>query len=113
MAPGHPTSTLTINGSLMLRGTTLMEVNKSGVRLTHDLVNGTGFLNYGGTLTVLAGGDPLVAGDTFKLFNAAKYSGTFARLKLPTLDAGLSWDTSGLTTNGAIAVTAGTPIIRP
>ena len=108
LAPGASIGTLAVNGALTLGGTALLEVSKSGATLTNDLVNGITALTYGGTLTLLASGDPLGAGDVFKLFNATTYASAFATLNLPALTAGLSWDTTALLVNGTITVTAGT-----
>ena len=47
---------------------------------------------------------PLVQGDTFKIFNAGSYSGSFAATSLPALDSGLAWDLSKLAVNGTISV---------
>ena len=49
-------------------------------------------------------GGTLAAGDTFVLFNASAYSGSFSAINLPTLDAGLAWNTSNLAVNGSISV---------
>ena len=115
LAPGtvSAVATLTVNGPLTLRATTLMQVNKTGARLTNDRVNGISAVRYGGVLTLRSDGDPLVAGDTFKLFRATSYAGTFAALKLPQLEAGLVWDTSRLTADGTLGVTAGGMKLRP
>jgi hypothetical protein len=44
-------------------------------------------------------------GQTFKLFNASAYNGAFAVTNLPSLSAGLSWNTANLGVNGTISVT--------
>ena len=44
-------------------------------------------------------------GDSFKIFQAASYNGSFSSFSLPSLATGLAWDTSGLT-NGVIKVIA-------
>src|SRR5262249_30759152 len=103
-ASGSSIGTLTINGALSLAGTTLMEISKSGATLSSDLITGVSTLTYGGTLTVSASGDALASGDTFQLFSALSYSGAFASLTLPTLAAGLVWDTSRLNVDGSIRV---------
>ena len=112
LAPGNSIGTLTVNGVLTLGGMAVMEFNKSGATLTSDLVNGITALSYGGTLALVANGDPLISGDAFKLFNAVSYAGAFATLSLPTLNAGLSWDTTRLLADGTIAVVAGTTTPR-
>src|SRR6185369_7373892 len=69
---------------------------------------------YGGTLTLVASGDPLASGDSFNLFDAATYSGAFATLTLPALGAGLAWDSSQLIVDGTIRVSttaAASPIV--
>jgi len=104
LSPGASIGTITINGPLTLSGATVMEINKSGAVLTSDLVNGITTLTYGGTLTLVASGDALASGDSFKLFDAASYSGAFATLTLPALGAGLAWDSSRLIVDGTISV---------
>jgi hypothetical protein len=46
----------------------------------------------------------LASGDSFKLFNAASYSGTFANITPAAPGTGLVWDTSSLTNNGVLNV---------
>ena len=80
------------------------------VNRVHLLAAVLGNMALGGTLVVTkAGAAPLAAGDTFKLVNAASYSGRFSALVLPSLSAGLAWDTTGLGTNGSLAVISLSP----
>ena len=51
----------------------------------------------------------LEAGDNFQLFAAGNYSGAFAQVELPALEAGLKWDTSQLATNGRIWIVSTEP----
>ncbi len=104
LSPGSSIGTLTVNGVLALSGATLMEINKTGGTLTSDLVKGISTLTYGGTLTVIATGDPLAQNDTFNLFDATTFAGSFATLNLPGLPPCLAWDTSKLATDGTIRV---------
>ena len=61
---------------------------------------------YGGTLNVTdIGTDSLSAGDTFFLFDATPYIGSFTTLNLPPLAPGLSWE-NNLAVNGSIRVIA-------
>ena len=53
-------------------------------------------------MTNLAG--TLALGNTFTLFSASLYAGSFSTINLPTLPAGLSWNTSKLVVNGSISV---------
>jgi hypothetical protein len=59
---------LTISNSLSLAGNTIVAINKD-VAPSNDVVNVTGALSYGGTLTVYnLGTNALVVGDTFTVF---------------------------------------------
>ena len=102
-------------GNLTLGGKVICQIDKTGGTLTQDLLD-TSSVVYGGTLEVVATGDALALGDSFKLFNATgTYGGAFATATLPTLPIGLNWDLSGLTVNGTIAVvdTAVPPVFNP
>ena len=107
LAPGdNAIGTLTISNALTLAGNAAFTLNKSGTTLTGDLVQGLGTVTYGGTLAVTATGSALAAGDSFTLFAATGYAGSFTTITLPTLGSGLAWDTSNLAVNGTIAVAA-------
>jgi len=56
------------------------------------------------SVTNLAG--TLAANDSFKLFTANSYGGTFASITPAAPGDGLAWDTSGLTNNGTLKVVA-------
>jgi autotransporter-associated beta strand protein len=103
LAPGiNGIGTLTVNNTLALSGTTVMEINKTTG--TCDKIAGISTVTFGGTLTVMKLAGTLAAGDSFTLFSAAAYAGNFTTLNLPALAAGLRWDTSTLKTNGSIKV---------
>jgi len=104
LSPGASMAALTINGPLTLAGNTIMEVNKVGPSRISDLIWGLTTLRYGGGLTVLATGNALTLGDTFKLFDATNYTGAFASYQLPALGAGLAWNTARLLVDGTIVV---------
>jgi autotransporter-associated beta strand protein len=111
MAPGG-LGKLTVNNNLTLAGgsSTAMQVQHSP--RTNSSVTISGSLTNGGTLLVNGGLD-LAAGDTFKLFNAASYFGTFTNVILPVLHAGLGWNTSLLNSSGTISVIViATPVIN-
>jgi hypothetical protein len=57
-------------------------------------------------------GSPLAAGNSFRIFNAATYSGAFTGISPTTPGAGLAWDTSQVN-SGIISVVAssGGPVI--
>jgi autotransporter-associated beta strand protein len=105
LSPGNPLGTLTISNNLTLAGgsTTFMQIEHSP--LTNNAVNVSGTLSQAGTLNVTnVGGTAFAAGDSFKLFNAAGYSGSFSSFNLPSLSAGLGWNTGALNTSGVLSV---------
>jgi autotransporter-associated beta strand protein len=106
---GNDTSTLVISNSLTLGGNAVFNLNRTNAQPANK-VAGLSAVNFGGTLTVTNVGDALQAADTFTLFQAGSYTGSFTTLILPTLGAGLSWNTSQLAVNGTIFV-AGLPAV--
>jgi autotransporter-associated beta strand protein len=108
LAPGAGAGTaaaLTLSNSLTLVSDsfTSFRVQTGGIK---DQIVSGGTVTYGGTLTVTnVGSFPLVAGDTFKLFTAADYSGSFAAIKLPALMDNLVWINT-LANNGTLSVAA-------
>jgi hypothetical protein len=77
-----------------------MELNKS--LATNDHLLCSGVLTYAGTLNVTNLGGAFEAGDSFKLFTAASYAGSFAATNLPALPASLGWRFTP--TNGTLSV---------
>jgi hypothetical protein len=102
LAPGASIGAITFTNTLALSGTTVMEI--SHTPLTNDVVNKTGAMTYGGALQVTNISGTLAAGDSFKLFNAPSYTGSFTSITLPTLTSGLVWTTNTLNTAGTISV---------
>ncbi len=114
LSPGsNSIGTLTFSNSLTLAAgsTNIFEISHSP--LTNDSAIVFGALTSGGTLIVTnSGGTQLATGDSFKLFNAASYSGAFSSVKLPALPVGLAWNTNALNSAGTLAVVlATTPVI--
>jgi autotransporter-associated beta strand protein len=93
-SPGTSIGTLMVNNDLTLRGNTVIEVDRDA--RTNDFVGGINLLSAGGTVTVSNLGSSLQAGDTFRVFSANTYSGSFA-----VSGAGATW----VLTNGVLAVT--------
>jgi fibronectin-binding autotransporter adhesin len=100
---GVDTSTLNISNALALAGNALFNLDRTNAQ-TANKVSGLTSVTYGGTLTVTNLGPALQAGDSFTLFAAASYSGGFTNLVLPSLTAGLGWNTNNLAVNGTLAV---------
>jgi autotransporter-associated beta strand protein len=91
-----------------LNGTTVIKLDGPGV---NDVVDVVGGITYGGTLSLVnISGSPLAAGDSFQIFNAGSYAGSFASITPPSPGYGLAWDTSELNTGVLNVVTQ--PIIN-
>ena len=105
LAPGNNAiGTFNFNNNLTLgaASTTLIEINRTAA--TKDLADAVGTLTYGGTLQVTNLAGTLANGDSFKIFDAALYAGSFSSFNLPTLNASLAWNTAALLTSGTISV---------
>ena len=103
---------LTVTSSVVFAGTNVMQTDKFS--LTNDVVGGAASVTFGGTLRIKDLYDqPYMEGDSFKLFDAASYSGAFAAI-LPARPAdGLYWDTRELTTSGTLKVVSTPPPASP
>jgi autotransporter-associated beta strand protein len=101
--------TLTLSNNLTLANgsLTMMKVKTGSIG---DQVASSGTVAYGGTLTVTNPGAALIAGDTFKLFAATHYTGSFGATNLPALGAGLAWNNT-LIGNGTVAVVQIVPAV--
>lgn len=111
VAPGQTlkgTGAFTVLGNLASQGTIELNVNKSGSVFTTDRLQGPTAISYGGTLKIVLSGSALAAGDSFKLFDAAAYSGDFAAFDPPSPGTGLAWDTANLALTGTLAVKTAT-----
>lgn len=114
VAPGsNLIGALTFNNALTLAAGSTNIFAVSHLPLTNDTANVAGALTINGTLIITnSGANALAAGDTFKLFAAASYSGTFSNIILPSLNAGLAWNTNALNTAGMISVVS-TALVTP
>jgi autotransporter-associated beta strand protein len=105
LALGPALSTLILNKTLTLGAgsTNVAKINAdSGAS---DLVTGITSLTYGGTLVVTnMGATAPTNGAAFKLFDAASYTGAFARILPAQPGPGKVWDTSSLALNGTLKV---------
>ena len=111
-APGNPLGVLTIGNNLTLAtgSTTFLQVQHAP--LTNNAVQMGGVMMAGGTLIVTnTSGTALAAGDSFQVFSAASYGGSFAAVMLPALGSGLVWNTNSLNSAGVVSVVALVPKI--
>ncbi|PWU14942.1 MAG: hypothetical protein C5B50_16200 [Verrucomicrobia bacterium] len=110
LALGSGIGTMTIQNSLSLAGSNIMKIAKNSGVTTNDLISGLTHITYGGTLVVQSSGSGFAGGDTFRLFSAGSYSGSFGSIILPALGGSLTWDTSTLGSNGQIKITSSAPL---
>jgi hypothetical protein len=104
ISPGESIGTLNVTGDITLQGTTLIELDKS--INANDVLATASSLAFGGTLALTNLAGTLTDGDSFTLFSAAAYSGSFSNL-VPTIPAlNLAWDTSALALNGTLRIVA-------
>jgi len=113
LAPGNLLGALTISNNLTLAAGSATFVQIQHSPLTNNSVKVSGTMAQGGTLIATnIGGSAFAAGDSFKLFNATGYLGSFAAYALPGLSSGLVWNTSALNTSGTLSVVVNaTPVI--
>ncbi|HLX70814.1 MAG TPA: autotransporter-associated beta strand repeat-containing protein [Verrucomicrobiae bacterium] len=92
---------LTVSGAITLSGTNIMQLDPANE--TNDVLASSSSISYGGTL-VLTNLSSLASGNSFKLFKASSYSGSFGNIIPATPGPGLAWDTSALKTSGTLNV---------
>jgi hypothetical protein len=96
----NPVGVIAASGNVALQGTTAIKLD--GV--TNDVVEAGGTLAYSGTLNLAnISGTPLAAGNSFQIFSAASYSGSFSTITPSTPGAGLTWNVNQLS-SGIISV---------
>jgi hypothetical protein len=90
----NSTGTIAASGAVTLNGTTVLKLNGSGV---NDEVQAGETVTYGGTLSLVnISGAPLAAGNSFQIFSAGSYAGSFSSITPATPGPGLVWGTSQL-----------------
>jgi alpha-L-rhamnosidase len=115
LAPGNPMGALIFSNSLTLAAgsTTILAVSQAPLTNAAAVVLG-GLANGGALVVTNLGATPLKGGDTFTLFSANNYSGTFASVMLPALHPALAWNTNLLNTAGEVSVVITTqPLLKP
>ncbi len=104
LSPGPGTATLAINNALTLQAGGSLVVNVNASAGTCDEIVGLTSVSYGGALVVNNQAGFFTAGNAFKLFNAAQYTGAFAGISPSAPGYGLGWDASTLTADGTLRV---------
>lgn len=107
VSPGASIGDLDVTGNATLVGTTAMEIGNISGTLDWDEFNASAALALGGTLNVTYSAThntALVLNDSFDLFDGT-LSSSFATTTLPSLNPGLSWDTTQLSAGGTGSIT--------
>lgn len=113
LAPGDPLGKLTFNSTLTLVAGCTNRFELNATTVTNDVVKTIGAISYAGGLVVSNTTGTLAAGQTYKLFEATGYSGSFSSISLPTLPSPNLYWTNRLTTDGTIAVVSSAPATPP
>jgi autotransporter-associated beta strand protein len=98
--PGDAIGTLIVQSNVVLNGVLVMELNRTNLPASDELVSVGGIITAGGTLLVTNSGPTLQAGDVFQLFNQP-VSG-FTTTNLP--DVGTNGWANNLANNGTLVV---------
>ncbi|HZM02723.1 MAG TPA: family 16 glycosylhydrolase [Candidatus Saccharimonadales bacterium] len=104
LSPGVGLSSLAISNTLTLQPGSTTEMNVDANNNTCASAVGLTQLTYGGTLAMNNRSGSFAAGNTFKLFDAASYSGAFSTITPAHPGLYLGWDTNSLASNGTISV---------
>jgi autotransporter-associated beta strand protein len=102
ISPGPSIGILTVTNSVTLQGRTFIELNKT--ISTNDVLASGASIQFGGILQLTNLAGSFAAGDNFKLFYAASYSGAFTNIT-PVIPAiNLGWSTNTLTSDGTLRI---------
>ncbi len=116
LAPGGASSldVLTVIGNVTLSGTTSMKLD--ALLSTNDVIaatNGGNNIQYGGTLNLTTSEGTYAIGQTYFLFSATTYGGSFSSIAPAQPGSGLAWDTSRLSIDGSIKIATGSVVTGP
>lgn len=106
VTPGPSTGSLTFSNDVALAGRVVLKVSRSVSGPSSDRLLVSGKLNFGGLLIITNFGQDLAAGDSFKLFDAALFGGSFTTIEPLAPAAGLIWDPGQLSSHGILRVIA-------
>ena len=109
LSPGTSIGTLTISNNLVLSAGSTAAFEANLGTPANDKVVGLNKVTYGGTLNLTQLGRAPVVSDTFKLFSATTYAGTFASISPAAPGAGLAWNTNTLAIDGTLRIASLAP----
>lgn len=111
LAAGSSIGTLTLAATPVLGGTVVAEIDRNGGSpLADQIVVSGGPITYGGTLVITNIGADLQVGDSFTLFNASSYGGSFTIVAY-TPNQIVTWNNT-LATDGKITVATVAPAVN-
>lgn len=105
LTAGASIGTLTLSSSPALAGsaTVVAELNRTNSQTSDLIVVSGNPITYAGSLVLKNTGLPLQVGDTFTVFNASSYSGSFTIVS-STPGQSVTWNTSNLAVDGTVTV---------
>ncbi|HEY9508890.1 MAG TPA: hypothetical protein VIV82_03430, partial [Verrucomicrobiae bacterium] len=104
------TGVLTINNELTFASGAAFSAKIDKGSTTQDSIQGLAKVTYAGTLTVTNLSGSLAINDSFKLFDAAVYEGSFSTVVPVTPGVGLAWDTTQLAVDGTLRIVEGSSV---
>jgi fibronectin-binding autotransporter adhesin len=113
LSPGDSIGTLTLQSTLTLGTSCTSRLELNAASITNDVVKRLGPMTYNGNLVVSNTAGTLVAGQSYKLFDATSYAGNFTSVSLPPLPQPNLYWTNRLSTDGTIAVLSSAPATPP
>ena len=109
LSPGNSPAAISFEGDVLLGSNNVLTLELGGLIAgsEYDQLIVDGNLAFGGTMEVLLIDlfDP-AAGDAFRLLQFGSSSNTFVSISLPSLEGGLTWDTTRLYSEGWLSVLA-------
>ena len=115
LAPGATAGQLLVHGNVAFTSTATLQIELRGTNNSNpaaqqfDQLQISGAANLAVALEVTLGASfHPAAGNAFDILNWTTLSGTFAAIELPTLTAGLAWNTTKLYANGTLSIFATT-----
>ncbi|HEV2694833.1 MAG TPA: glycoside hydrolase family 16 protein [Verrucomicrobiae bacterium] len=101
---------VTISNALVIQGYGTATFAVDATANAAGKIAGLSSVNYGGTLILNNVSGPFAATNTFKLFDAAGYAGSFASIVPSVPGYLLAWDTSTLTNDGTLRIKSVVPV---
>jgi autotransporter-associated beta strand protein len=117
IAPGDPgggayLGTLTVSNSVTLLPGGIAQISVDKSVPGNALLNVSGSLTYSGTLSLSnITAVSYAVGDSFKMFNAGSYLGSFQNIAPSVPGPGLVWNTNSLTVDGTLSVVEAPPTL--